>query len=222
MPPSSSWPARIQGLVAARGGIANCHAALVEAQAVRPRPAHGLLRRCSTNARRPAASPTCASSPERRIDRTAARGPVASHMLHHSSSLPLLVAVCGYALWRGERDERIVAADLPRARRSRPARAFADRRIAMPTSRAACCSSISPSLPAFVAVALRSDRFWPLWVAGLQLTTALGALLQSDRSRLVPQAYAAARAILGLSDPAHPGGRHVARASPPDAEARKR
>ena len=30
----------------------------------------------------------------------------------------------------------------------------------------------------FLWVALRSERFWPLWVAGLQLTTILGHLLK--------------------------------------------
>lgn len=32
-------------------------------------------------------------------------------------------------------------------------------------------------LAAFLAIALRSDRFWPLWVAGLQLTTTTVHLL---------------------------------------------
>ena len=34
-------------------------------------------------------------------------------------------------------------------------------------------------LAAFVAVALRSDRFWPLWVAGLQLTTSVAHFLKA-------------------------------------------
>lgn len=44
----------------------------------------------------------------------------------------------------------------------------------------------------FLAVALRSDRFWPLWVAGLQLTTLMGHALKQMASDLIPQAYAAA------------------------------
>ena len=44
----------------------------------------------------------------------------------------------------------------------------------------------------FVAVALRSERFWPLWVAGLQLTTVLGHLLKMLESDLFPAAYGAA------------------------------
>ena len=33
----------------------------------------------------------------------------------------------------------------------------------------------------FALIALRSDRFWPLWVAGLQLTTSIRPLPQGDR-----------------------------------------
>ena len=47
-------------------------------------------------------------------------------------------------------------------------------------------------LAGFVAVALRSNRFWPLWVAGLQLTTALGHVLKAIDHDLVPRAYGAA------------------------------
>ena len=44
----------------------------------------------------------------------------------------------------------------------------------------------------FLVVALRSDRFWPLWVAGLQLTTIVGHLLKGLESGLLPKAYGAA------------------------------
>ena len=47
-------------------------------------------------------------------------------------------------------------------------------------------------LAGFLAVALRSRRFWPLWVAGLQLTTILGHFLKGVEVDLVPRAYAAA------------------------------
>ena len=43
----------------------------------------------------------------------------------------------------------------------------------------------------FLAVAVRSERFWPLWVAGLQLTTIMGHLLKGVESDLLPRAYAA-------------------------------
>nr|WP_294170969.1 hypothetical protein [uncultured Sphingomonas sp.] len=47
-------------------------------------------------------------------------------------------------------------------------------------------------LAAFVYVALRSCRFWPLWVAGLQLTTVLAHLLRLISPDLVDIAYQAA------------------------------
>ena len=44
-------------------------------------------------------------------------------------------------------------------------------------------------LGAFVAIALRSARFWPLWIAGLQLTTILGHVLKAVGGDLVSKAY---------------------------------
>jgi nicotinamide riboside transporter PnuC len=48
------------------------------------------------------------------------------------------------------------------------------------------------ALIGFTALALKSDRFWPLWVAGLQLTTTLAHVLKAINLGLMPQAYAAA------------------------------
>jgi hypothetical protein len=48
------------------------------------------------------------------------------------------------------------------------------------------------ALAAFTFLALRSDRFWPLWVAGLQLTTVIAHALKGVQLDLMPQAYAAA------------------------------
>lgn len=47
-------------------------------------------------------------------------------------------------------------------------------------------------LAAFVTIALRSKRFWPLWIAGLQLTSSLSHLMKVVEIDLVPRAYAAA------------------------------
>jgi hypothetical protein len=44
----------------------------------------------------------------------------------------------------------------------------------------------------FLWVALRSDRFWPLWIAGLQLTALLGHVLKAIDVGLFARAYAAA------------------------------
>jgi len=104
---------------------------------------------------------------------------------------PLLLAVCLYAWLRGSIDERVVAA------------------ICL-AGTAATMLVISPLrhrysgveeglllvdlavLAGFVTVALRSKRFWPLWAAGLQLTTSLGHILKGVDQDLVPQAYGAA------------------------------
>jgi hypothetical protein len=51
------------------------------------------------------------------------------------------------------------------------------------------------ALLAFIAIALRSSRFWPLWVAGLQLTSSMGHLLKLAEPGLIPVAYATALAF---------------------------
>jgi hypothetical protein len=47
----------------------------------------------------------------------------------------------------------------------------------------------------FLWVALRSERFWPLWVAGLQLTTILGHIMKAVDTELFGRAYGAALMI---------------------------
>ena len=44
----------------------------------------------------------------------------------------------------------------------------------------------------FLWVALRSERFWPLWIAGLQLTAIIGHVLKAIDIHLFANAYAAA------------------------------
>lgn len=44
----------------------------------------------------------------------------------------------------------------------------------------------------FVWLALRSERFWPLWVAGLQLTTLFSHFFKFLDSDMIPKVYAAA------------------------------
>lgn len=44
----------------------------------------------------------------------------------------------------------------------------------------------------FTWVALRSERFWPLWIAGLQLTAIFGHVLKAIDIHLFARAYAAA------------------------------
>jgi hypothetical protein len=103
----------------------------------------------------------------------------------------LLVITCGYALWRGRKYEQLSAL------------IFIGASVASVAARSALhenYSAVARSdlvidllvLTALVVVALRSDRFWPLWVAGLQLTISLSHVLKAIEPGLVPIAYAAA------------------------------
>ena len=103
----------------------------------------------------------------------------------------LLVAVAAYAFLRGRSDERMAAGICIIA-------TIATRLVLSPvTSR---YSGIEfgvfivdlLTLAGFVAIALRTDRFWPLWVAGLQLTTLVAHMLKAIKIDLLPHAYAAA------------------------------
>jgi hypothetical protein len=51
------------------------------------------------------------------------------------------------------------------------------------------------TLVGFTAIALFSQRFWPLWVAGFQLTTLVGHLLKAIDWSLLPRAYGTAQAF---------------------------
>ena len=103
----------------------------------------------------------------------------------------MLLLVAAYAFWRGSRDERIVAAVCVLG----AAASFA---VLSPLSERWRSVEIGTLLvdlavlAAFLAVALRSARFWPLWIAGLQLTTTVGHLLKGIDPDLLPQAYGAA------------------------------
>lgn len=103
----------------------------------------------------------------------------------------LLILTCGYALWRGRKFERLsagifigasVASVL--ARSPQPDRYFGIEHGDLVIDLFV--------LVAMVAIALRSDRFWPLWVAGLQLTMSMSHVLKALQPDLLPLAYAAA------------------------------
>lgn len=108
--------------------------------------------------------------------------------------LTILLLSAGYAAWRGNRDARVIAAACFLA-------TLATRFAVQPlTDRYASVEQgllliDGLMLAVFVIVALRSDRFWPLWIAGLQLTSSLGHLLKAIDVSLVPQAYGAAIAF---------------------------
>lgn len=100
----------------------------------------------------------------------------------------LLALTCGYAFYRGDRYERIVAAVCIFG-------SFATVAVNSPLNHmyvhvegGALFVDIVV-LAAFVVVALQSDRFWPLWIAGLQLTTSVAHFLKAIDPHLFPQAY---------------------------------
>ena len=99
--------------------------------------------------------------------------------------------ICLYALWRGGRDERIVAIICLGG-------VFATMLTVSPLTmryvgfEEGLALVDLAVLAGFVTVALHSRRFWPLWVAGFQLTTTLGHGFKVLDSDLLPGAYGAA------------------------------
>lgn len=103
----------------------------------------------------------------------------------------LLITVFAYAFFAGRSDERLAASICVVA-------TIATRLALSPM--ASRYSQVEAGvflvdlgvLFGFTAIALRSDRFWPLWVAGLQLTTILAHLFKIADLDLIPKVYAVA------------------------------
>jgi hypothetical protein len=103
----------------------------------------------------------------------------------------LLLVTCGYALWRGRKYEQWAALIcLTASVVSVMARAPAHLRYLGIEGGDLVVDTLV--LVGFVVIALRSDRFWPLWAAGLQLTISMSHFLKAIQPSLVPIAYAAA------------------------------
>lgn len=105
--------------------------------------------------------------------------------------LTLLALSCGYALWRGDRDARIAAIV------SIVATALTVVLLTPGSARYRIVENGAmivdlATLAAFVTLAIFSKRFWPLWVAGLQLTASAAHALKLANPELVPLAYATA------------------------------
>ena len=103
----------------------------------------------------------------------------------------LLLVSCSYALWRGRKYERIAAlvfitATILSFLGHSPLRS---RYVEIEASDLIVDSAV---LFAVVAIALASDRFWPLWIAGLQLVDSMSHLLKAVDADLLPQVYGAA------------------------------
>lgn len=112
-------------------------------------------------------------------------------MPHYLIFWAVLAVTCGYALLRGRRYEQyaalicIAASVISVVARS----PLHHRYVGIEAGDLVIDTAV---LLAFVAIALRSDRFWPLWVAGLQLTISMSHILKAINLHLMPQAYAAA------------------------------
>src|SRR5688500_12008266 len=104
---------------------------------------------------------------------------------------PLLLAVCIYAWLRGGSDERVVAATCLAGTAATMLRISPLRTRYAGVEGGLLLVDIAV-LAGFIMVALRSKRFWPLWIAGLQLTTSLGHILKGIDQDLLPKAYGAA------------------------------
>jgi len=106
----------------------------------------------------------------------------------------ILLLTCGYALWKGRSDERIVAtACLLATVGTRFAISPLQVRYASVESGLMVIDLLV--LAVFTWIALTSNRFWPLWVAGLQLTNSISHLMKFADIDLLPRVYGAAAAL---------------------------
>ena len=103
----------------------------------------------------------------------------------------LLAASACYAAWRGDRHSRLAAlmCVLAVVMTHLFVQPIASRYASVETGVVAVDFAI---LVGFTAIALASTRFWPLWIAGLQLTTLIGHVLKAIDWSLIPRAYGAA------------------------------
>jgi hypothetical protein len=108
----------------------------------------------------------------------------------------LLAAVALYAFLRGSRDERIVGVVLVVG-------VIATHFAWTPVHQRFAGLETDVMMVdivvflGFLWVALQSERFWPLWIAGLQLPTILGHELKAADTGLFSRAYGAALMFWG-------------------------
>jgi hypothetical protein len=115
-------------------------------------------------------------------------------MLDPLSYWLLLTGVAAYALWRGKGDERAAAlVCVVATAASVLVNSPLTRRFAGVETGVLVVDVLT--LATFIAIALRTKRFWPLWVAGFQLTSTFAHVLKAVHFSLVPQVYAAAERL---------------------------
>ena len=102
-----------------------------------------------------------------------------------------LFLVCGYAFWRGRTDERM-AATVALVATIATHFAISPLRDRYSVEETGVMLVDLATFAAFTFIALRSHRFWPLWIAGLQLTSTTAHLFKAIHFDLLPKAYAAA------------------------------
>jgi hypothetical protein len=103
----------------------------------------------------------------------------------------LLLASCGYALWRGRKYERMaalvfIAATVSSILWESPVQ---HRYVGIELTNLIVDSGV---LVALIAIALLSDRFWPLWAAGLQLVDSLSHVMKAVDAGMIAKAYGTA------------------------------
>ena len=110
---------------------------------------------------------------------------------HYIIFWAIVILICAYAWWRGGREERIAATTCLLAT---IATHFVISPLAVRYTRVedGLFAIDIAVLIAFVAIALYSTRFWPLWAAGFQLTVSMSHMLKGIDLDLLPRAYAAA------------------------------
>ena len=96
----------------------------------------------------------------------------------------ILALVSAFAFWRGRADERAAAAICILA-------TFASNAVYDPTGAYAGVETgvfivDAATFAGFAFIALRSERFWPMWLAGLQLTTVFSHMLKAIELDLMP------------------------------------
>ena len=118
-------------------------------------------------------------------------GPISMNEILRVSLFWLLLLVsCGYALWRGRKYERIAALVFVTATiLSVLGHSPRLRYVEIERTDLIVDSAV---LFAVVAIALASDRFWPLWAAGLQLVASISHLMKAIHADLLPHVYGAA------------------------------
>lgn len=124
-------------------------------------------------------------------------------MIHILFFYALLCLSCGFAGWRGGAPERIVALILVAGSAAtwgvtmgiRGGRAdhFLDLEISVMVVDAAM-------LAALLAVALRADRFWPLWLTALQGFGVISHIAKAIAPEIMPNVYQIVQAFI-----AYPG-----------------